>query len=137
MYRYDDGTVAFNARNCVKTHSDAYDRTSLFYFLLEETAEANVGSNWKKMFGYKSDNWSTARSTIPYSNSDLYKIADSFKVEAENIPCIIFFRNIEEKDAIIWPVSNSWFDGMFYDLDIFISATQAHRFTKSGKFTGT
>lgn len=78
--------------------------------------------------------WS--KSTVPYKNSDLYKIAGLFNIEQEHIPCIIFFRNVKESDVIIWPVHNSWRDDLFYDLDIFFSQLSAHSFTESKKFYG-
>ena len=44
----------------------------------------------------------------------------------KNIPFIIFFHNIRERDAIIWPVKN--FGGrLFYDLDVPFSTAHFYK----------
>jgi len=45
---------------------------------------------------------------VPYDRSKSYKIADFFGISPKAIPCIVFFKNIDETELLVCPLKNSW-----------------------------
>lgn len=45
-----------------------------------------------------------------YDKAEVYEIARNFEIDYTDIPCIVFFRDINDKKLLIYRLDNSWSD---------------------------
>jgi hypothetical protein len=124
LYRYTDRNVVSIARLLVEKHIRLYDEVPLFYFLIEDPMTKHK-KDWKEKIGLKNYSflerskddplWKT--DTLPYDSSNLYKISKLLEIKEESIPCMILFRNMSEKDVIVWRITNVWSNNVFNEID--------------------
>jgi len=62
---------------------------------------------WKE-FKFKTSIWEGFTEVVPYDRSKSYEIADFFGISPKVIPCIVFFKNIDETDFLIFPLKDNW-----------------------------
>ena len=160
LYKYEEKNIAYHARMIVRAHYhffiDRPDEEFIFYFLMEKPVKESLKSSWKEKLGFNKekgywegieshvklhrhsikhprddDIWSDLINVVPYDDATLYRIADSFKIPIEYVPCIVYFPSIKKSDILVIPLDNSWPDTFFYDFDYDIN--QSLGFTKKQK----
>ena len=82
---------------------DAMSGPKSYVFVIEKPPESykdELAS--KEYWSYLSNRNKLFDDTIPYSKHDIYQIAESFKIEPKEIPCVVLFNDLNSDDIIIY-----------------------------------
>jgi len=71
-------------------------------YVMEETKD------YRKGFRYKTSDRKGFNEERPYDRAQSYEIADFFGIAPKALPCIVFFKNIDETELLVFPLKNSW-----------------------------
>lgn len=70
--------------------------------IMEETKD------YQKEFIYKTSDRKGFNDEELYDRTKSYKIADFFGIAPKALPCIVFFKNIDETELLVFLFKNSW-----------------------------
>ena len=113
LYTNEDRNIA----RYIREYFHELDRLSgngVLIFLIDKPPktweeEAKIRDYWRE-FTFRTRVWEGFKEVIPYDRSRAYEIAEFFGIRPRLIPCIVFFRNINEREILFYPLDNSWFD---------------------------
>lgn len=113
LYTNEDKNIAHYVREYFH-EIDSLSGRDYLIFLIDKPPktweeEARTREYWRE-FEFKTWIWDGFKEVMPYDRSKAYKIADFLGLPPNYIPCIIFFRNINERDLLMYPLDNSWSD---------------------------
>jgi hypothetical protein len=92
---------------------------------------SNYWKNLRKMKGI----WQGFLETVPYETGQIYDIADQFGIDHKDIPCIVFFPNLNRSRMIVRKLSEieSSQPGIRYFRSVFSAITKNELRGKSGE----
>lgn len=113
IYTNEDRNVARYIREYFH-ELDRLSESECLIFLIDNPPkaweeEARTREYWRE-FIFKISVWDGFKKVMPYNKSKAYKIAEFLGISPRYIPCIVFFRNINERDLLVYPLDNSWSD---------------------------
>ncbi|MBD3190414.1 MAG: hypothetical protein GF308_07205 [Candidatus Heimdallarchaeota archaeon] len=79
----------------------------LLYLLDYQIAEEGVGEDWKSSFDHVQFLRFKEYEILRAGNSLVYPIADFFGLLPRDLPCLVFFRDIQTKRPIVYRIQNS------------------------------
>jgi len=71
--------------------------------------ESRIRDYWKE-FTFRTRVWEGFKKVMPYDRSKAYEIAEFLGIPPRLIPCIVFFRSIDEREILFYPLDSSWSD---------------------------
>ena len=113
LYTNEDKNIA----RYVREYFHELDRLSgskCLIFLIDKPPksweeEAKAREYWAE-FKFRQWVWEGFTEIIPYDRSKAYEIAEFLSISPRFIPCLVFFRNINETELLVYPLDNSWSD---------------------------
>ena len=113
LYTNEDRNIARYVREYFRELDQLSGNTCLI-FLIDKPPrtweeEARTREYWKE-FTFRTWVWEGFTEVMPYDRSKAYEIAEFFGIFPNHIPCIVFFRNINERELLVYPLDNSWSD---------------------------
>ena len=113
LYTNEDRNIA----RYVREYFHELDRLSgneCLIFLIDKPPrtweeEARTRDYWEE-FTFRAIVWEGFKEVMPYDRSRAYEIAEFLGIRPNLIPCIVFFRNINEREILVYPLDNSWSD---------------------------
>jgi len=114
LYTNEDRNIARYVREYFR-ELDRLSGNECLIFLIDKPPrtweeEARTRDYWEE-FTFRTRVWEGFKEVMPYDKSRAYEIAEFLGIQPSLIPCIVFFRNINEREIFVYPLDNSWSDG--------------------------
>lgn len=104
LYTDEDRTLAGYVREHYRSLHELSGDYCLI-FLIDQPSK-DPSTYWQD-FTFK-DVWEGFTRSRPYNKAKAYEIADYFGILPREMPCIVFFKSIYDKDLLVFPLENSW-----------------------------
>jgi len=113
LYTNEDKNIAHYVRKYFR-EIDKLSGCDCLIFLIDKPPktweeEARTREYWRE-FEFKTRMQNDFKEVMPHDRSRAYEIAEFLGLPPNYIPCIVFFRNINERELLIYPLDNSWSD---------------------------